>query len=74
MEYRGYDSAGICLKQDDEANFLVLKQKGKVQNLEDFTNKVEIASKNNLLKNVQPWVGPFKDQIFKTALLFCNTL
>lgn len=42
MEYRGYDSAGICLKQDDEANFLVLKQKGKVQNLEDFTNKVEI--------------------------------
>ncbi|HLW57437.1 MAG TPA: glutamine--fructose-6-phosphate transaminase (isomerizing) [Bacteriovoracaceae bacterium] len=31
LEYRGYDSAGICLKNDDE--LLILKKEGKLENL-----------------------------------------
>ena len=38
LEYRGYDSAGIALL-DNEIN--IYKKKGKVQELADFTEKVD---------------------------------
>src|SRR5690606_41434534 len=31
LEYRGYDSSGICLKNDEE--LLILKKEGKLENL-----------------------------------------
>ena len=36
LEYRGYDSAGVALL-DDNNRLHVYKKKGKVKNLEDFT-------------------------------------
>ncbi len=36
LEYRGYDSAGICVK--DGGNFLVVKKKGKVSELDNQLN------------------------------------
>ncbi len=40
LEYRGYDSAGICLQNDDLA---VYKCKGKVSDLEEFTKDLDIT-------------------------------
>ncbi|HQK64114.1 MAG TPA: hypothetical protein PLF16_03110, partial [Candidatus Staskawiczbacteria bacterium] len=37
MEYRGYDSAGVCVGYDD--NLILVKKKGRVAELEkDFLN------------------------------------
>lgn len=43
LEYRGYDSAGICLV-NHEKNFAVIKAVGKVGNLKIKTENYEIAS------------------------------
>ena len=37
LEYRGYDSAGIALSEGGDIN--ILKQKGKVSDLEDYSEK-----------------------------------
>lgn len=38
LEYRGYDSAGIALKNDEGNCFHIFKDKGRVQNLVDITD------------------------------------
>lgn len=43
LEYRGYDSAGIALIDDNEIN--VYKTKGKVRDLENFTESKNINGK-----------------------------
>ncbi len=40
LEYRGYDSAGFCVVNDN--NFYVLKKKGKVKELENKINQQEV--------------------------------
>lgn len=40
LEYRGYDSAGIALLNDDKIN--IYKKQGKVSNLEEFTSDKDI--------------------------------
>ncbi|HCL56177.1 MAG TPA: glutamine--fructose-6-phosphate aminotransferase, partial [Spirochaetia bacterium] len=40
LEYRGYDSAGIALIEKNE--LLVYKKKGKVEELEKETSKIQI--------------------------------
>ena len=37
LEYRGYDSSGVAIHNSESVN--VYKQKGKVQDLIDFTKK-----------------------------------
>ena len=44
LEYRGYDSAGICVLENNSLN--VIKDKGRVKNLEDNPNI------NNLVGNI----------------------
>ena len=34
LEYRGYDSAGIALQQDDDGHLLVVKTRGRISALE----------------------------------------
>ncbi len=41
LEYRGYDSAGIALIQNDAIT--LLKKQGKVSNLEDFASKLDTS-------------------------------
>lgn len=41
LEYRGYDSAGVALINDDELN--IYKKQGKVANLEEFTADKDIS-------------------------------
>ena len=41
LEYRGYDSAGICLLKN---NLISYKSKGKVKDLEEEFNKDPISS------------------------------
>lgn len=36
LEYRGYDSAGICLKQNNELQ--IIKKEGKLENLKELLN------------------------------------
>ena len=46
LEYRGYDSAGITLHDDDNDVFHMYKDKGRVDNLEkqtDFTYKTGLG-------------------------------
>ena len=43
LEYRGYDSAGIALS--DGGEITILKQKGKVSDLEDYSNDKNIKGK-----------------------------
>ena len=38
LEYRGYDSAGIALQNDEDNCFHIFKDKGRVQNLVDITD------------------------------------
>jgi glucosamine--fructose-6-phosphate aminotransferase (isomerizing) len=38
LEYRGYDSAGIALLNNDEHSFHIYKDKGRVANLEQITD------------------------------------
>ena len=49
LEYRGYDSAGICI--GDNNNLSILKQKGKVSDLENEVNSQNQVEKaiNSLL-------------------------
>ncbi|TBU02594.1 glutamine--fructose-6-phosphate aminotransferase [Hamiltosporidium magnivora] len=39
MEYRGYDSAGICIQDNSNSRYSVFKTPGKVQSLVDFVEK-----------------------------------
>jgi glucosamine--fructose-6-phosphate aminotransferase (isomerizing) len=41
LEYRGYDSAGVALVQENDVN--VYKKKGKVSELEDFCSSQDVA-------------------------------
>ncbi|MEI6898722.1 MAG: glutamine--fructose-6-phosphate transaminase (isomerizing) [Bacteroidota bacterium] len=41
LEYRGYDSAGVCLLHNNDLK--VFKCKGKVSDLEEFTNEMDVA-------------------------------
>ncbi|MDR1974068.1 MAG: glutamine--fructose-6-phosphate transaminase (isomerizing) [Bacteroidales bacterium] len=41
LEYRGYDSAGICLSNN--ANLVVYKNRGKVSDLEDLVKDVNLS-------------------------------
>ncbi|MBE50414.1 MAG: glutamine--fructose-6-phosphate transaminase (isomerizing) [Flavobacteriales bacterium] len=43
LEYRGYDSAGVSIGRHDELN--IIKTKGKVDNLEDISNKKNTSGK-----------------------------
>ena len=36
LEYRGYDSAGVCYKDNDK--YMINKSDGKISNLENITN------------------------------------
>ena len=40
LEYRGYDSAGVALKNDDDLQ--IIKSVGKISNLEDKLNKEKL--------------------------------
>ena len=42
LEYRGYDSAGVALV-DENGNLNVYKQKGKVKNLEEYCKDKNIS-------------------------------
>jgi len=42
LEYRGYDSAGIAIIENDEVN--IIKEKGKIINLENSIKKTDIAN------------------------------
>lgn len=42
LEYRGYDSAGIAVLEDDEIQ--IYKKKGKVSELEDSLNNIELKA------------------------------
>ena len=42
LEYRGYDSAGIAVLENDRLS--VIKEAGKISNLEDTLNKTEFTS------------------------------
>ena len=44
LEYRGYDSAGIALKNDDEIE--VIKSVGKIKNLEEKVKNKELIKSN----------------------------
>ena len=46
LEYRGYDSSGVALSQNNQIN--IFKKKGKVSELEDFC-----ADKNTFSKVAQ---------------------
>ncbi len=46
LEYRGYDSAGVALLNDDKQQISVYKAKGKVSSLE------EVAKEKDFLANV----------------------
>ena len=35
LEYRGYDSAGVALQQDDDGHLTVVKAQGRVARLEE---------------------------------------
>jgi glucosamine--fructose-6-phosphate aminotransferase (isomerizing) len=41
LEYRGYDSAGICLQNNE---LKIYKCKGKVSDLEEFTKGFDISA------------------------------
>ncbi len=42
LEYRGYDSAGICALKND--NFKIVKERGKIVNLEEALEKAQLYS------------------------------
>ena len=42
LEYRGYDSAGIAVLENDRLS--VIKEAGKISNLEDTLNNTEFTS------------------------------
>lgn len=46
LEYRGYDSAGICLKIDDELQ--ILKKEGKLDNLKELISSVKPFSNTGI--------------------------
>jgi len=46
LEYRGYDSAGICVNYKNELNFV--KAEGKLVNLEDKLKKVELKGNTGI--------------------------
>ena len=39
LEYRGYDSAGIAIKEKD---IVVIKEKGRIENLQNQVDKTEL--------------------------------
>ena len=43
LEYRGYDSAGIALKND---NIQIIKSVGKISNLEEKVNNTDLIDSN----------------------------
>ena len=44
LEYRGYDSAGIALKNDKEIQ--IIKSVGKISNLEEKVNNTNLIESN----------------------------
>lgn len=44
LEYRGYDSSGIAIKNND--NIQIVKSTGKIKELEDKINSIELISSN----------------------------
>ncbi|KAG0440368.1 Glutamine--fructose-6-phosphate aminotransferase [isomerizing] [Dictyocoela muelleri] len=54
MEYRGYDSAGICLQNNNCNTFSLMKKKGKVEKLDKFVHEQNMV---NLSENVENHVG-----------------
>ena len=46
LEYRGYDSSGICVNYKNELNFV--KAEGKLANLEDKLKKVELKGNTGI--------------------------
>ncbi|WUR03269.1 glutamine--fructose-6-phosphate aminotransferase 1 (GFA1) [Vairimorpha necatrix] len=51
IEYRGYDSAGFCIQGNDNKNYILFKEVGKVEKLEEMTNQQEIVDMDRLLYN-----------------------
>ncbi|EEQ82531.1 hypothetical protein NCER_100735 [Vairimorpha ceranae BRL01] len=51
IEYRGYDSAGFCLQGNDNKNYVLFKEVGKVEKLEEMTNQQKIVDMDRLLFN-----------------------
>ncbi|EJW02209.1 glutamine-fructose-6-phosphate transaminase (isomerizing) [Edhazardia aedis USNM 41457] len=53
LEYRGYDSAGICVCKDDNKRYTVFRAVGKVQNLHQFVKKQsEVAVEKTVKRHV----------------------
>ena len=56
LEYRRYDSAGVALHNDKKIN--VYKQKGKVEDLEDFVAKNDISRRKlGIIQMSNPWIA-----------------
>ncbi|KAF9763376.1 Glutamine--fructose-6-phosphate aminotransferase [isomerizing] [Nosema granulosis] len=51
IEYRGYDSAGFCVQGDDNKNYVLFKEVGKVDKLENMMNNQNIINMDTLLTN-----------------------
>lgn len=51
IEYRGYDSAGFCIQGNDNKNFVLFKEVGKVEKLEQMINQQRIVDMDCLLNN-----------------------
>lgn len=54
LEYRGYDSSGLCIQKDDNINYHVFRSVGKVQNLDDL---IKSQTDIDLSKDVASHIG-----------------
>ncbi|EOB12044.1 glucosamine--fructose-6-phosphate aminotransferase [Nosema bombycis CQ1] len=51
IEYRGYDSAGFCIQGDDNKNYVLFKEVGKVDKLDIMRSNQDIVNMDTLLIN-----------------------
>lgn len=51
IEYRGYDSAGLCIQGDDNKNYVLFKEVGKVEKLESMLKNQNTVNMDTLLTN-----------------------
>lgn len=51
IEYRGYDSAGFCIQGDDNKNYVLFKEVGKVDKLDIMRSNQDIVNMDTLLTN-----------------------
>ncbi|KAK6090320.1 hypothetical protein P3W45_000677 [Vairimorpha bombi] len=51
IEYRGYDSAGFCIQGDDNKNYVLFKEVGKVEKLEQMMTQQRVVDMDRLLNN-----------------------